>query len=90
MIKSLDALEHLVDGNLNEVNYYRRFANGSIEIMKDKEIIEKELKVIELLKTRGIGLIIPNNDLSEEHIDIQVFTKSLSAEELELIKEILL
>lgn len=44
MTKGLEALERLVDGNLNEVNYYRQFANATIEIMKDKDTIEKELK----------------------------------------------
>ncbi len=47
MSKGLEALERLVDGNLNEVNYYRQFANATIEIMKDKETIEKELKRLE-------------------------------------------
>ena len=50
MIKGLEALERLVDGNLNEVNYYRRFCDSTTYIMKDKEIIEKELKRLEELE----------------------------------------
>lgn len=60
MSKSLEALKHLVDGNLNEVNYYRQFANGFVEIMKDKEIIEKELEEYqqheEILNDYGLTL----------------------------------
>lgn len=50
MSKGLEALEHLVDGNMHEVNYYRQFSYATAEIMKDKETIEKDLKALSLLK----------------------------------------
>lgn len=50
MSKGLEALERLVDGNLNEVNYYRQFCDSTTYIMKDKQTIEKELKVLEIIK----------------------------------------
>lgn len=45
-----EALERLVDGNLNEVNYYRQFCDSTTYIMKDKEIIKKDLEILEIIK----------------------------------------
>lgn len=58
-------------------------------IINELEIVEKALKVLEIIRTRGINLIVPSNVFSNEHIDIQVFTRSLSKEELELVKEVI-
>ena len=49
--------------------------------------MRKNLIALEIIKKKGIKLIIPNNDFSNEHIDIQIFTNTLSKDELELIKK---
>ena len=51
------------------------------------DAIEKELRVVEILKSRGIALIIPDNDFSKEHFAIEVYTNTLSKEEIALLKE---
>lgn len=58
MSKGLEALERLVDGNLNEVNYYRQFCDSTTYIMKDKETIEKELKRLEELEITYSNCVI--------------------------------
>lgn len=89
MSKSLEALEHLVDGNLNEVNYYRRFANGSIEIMKDKETIEKELKSLEIIKNKKVNVdrMIFCDSCFQYNYGIAKEERHLSEEEFKLLKE---
>ena len=59
------------------------------QTIKSEEVIEKYIEVIELIESKGIKLIIPENEFSNEHIDIQVFTRHLRKEEFELIKEVL-
>lgn len=56
---------------------------------EDIDTIEKALKVLEIINNRGIKLIIPEGTFSKEHIDIQLFTNTLSKDEFELIKEVL-
>lgn len=56
MNKGLEALERLVDGNLNEVNYYRQFCDSTTYIMKDKETVEKELKVLEIIINKEVDI----------------------------------
>lgn len=84
MSKELDALENLYIAGDLRFDYVT-----SKKHKEDYNVVEKALKVIELLKTRGISLVIPNNEFSNEHIDIQVFTKTLTKEELEMIKEVI-
>lgn len=88
MSKGLEALENIGFEPLyqNEDGSYWRVRD---EDKEDFETIEKELKVLEIIRTRGINLIVPSNVFSNEHIDIQVFTRSLSKEELELVKEVI-
>ena len=50
---------------------------------------DKEHQVIEIIRKRGINLIIPENDYSGAHIDMYVYLKTLKPEELELFKEVL-
>lgn len=88
MSKELEALENIGFEPLyqNEDSSYWRVRDENKE---EFETIEKALKVLEIIKTRGISLVIPNNEFSNEHIDIQVFTKTLTKEELEMIKEVI-
>lgn len=53
-------------------------------------IIEKELKLLQLIKSRGIILRIPENDYSEEHFDIHIYTNTMSFEEICEFEEIML
>ena len=78
MSKGLEALK--------EIDIWTNISNTK-RFKEQYKTIEKELKVLELIKKQGIKLIIPNNDLSNEHIDIQIFTNTLSKDELELIKK---
>ena len=71
---SLDALERIIE------TFYDKES-------EDIKTVRKNLRVLEIIKKKGIKLIIPNNDLSNEHIDIQIFTNTLSKDELELIKK---
>lgn len=81
MSKGLEALERLVDGNLNEVNYYRLVTNGTTLILQDKDTIEKELKEYEQLKQ--LKLLPYPQENGEEYR--QCVIKRLMA--LEIIKE---
>lgn len=74
MSKGLDALERIIE------TFYDKES-------EDIETVRKNLIALEIIKKKGIKLIIPNNDFSNEHIDIQIFTNTLSKDELELIKK---
>ncbi len=83
MNKELDALKTLVS--------HRKC--GGIEFQWEREecrkTIEKALKALEVIKAKGISFVIPNNELSNEHITIEIYTKTLTSEELSLLKEVL-
>lgn len=49
----------------------------------------KEQRVIEIINKKGIKLLMPESDYSCEHITIEIYTKTLSKSELELVKEVL-
>ena len=50
---------------------------------------EDEQKVIDIIKQKGIAFLVPNSDYSNEHIHIDIYTNTLSKEELKMIKEVL-
>lgn len=86
MSKGLDALKRLVDGNLNEVNYYKLVTNGTTLILQDKEIIEQELKALELYEQSLNWLLeaIGKNEIGEAIGEINYLKKQREA--LEIIK----
>ena len=51
--------------------------------------LKKESDVVQILRNKGVKLIVPNNDFSNEHVVIEVYTKHLTKEELAAIKEVL-
>ena len=53
------------------------------------DVIEKELKALEIIRQKGIAFLVPNSDYSNEHIHIDIYTNTLSKEELEMVKEVL-
>lgn len=46
-------------------------------------------EVLDIIKTKGISFVVPNNELSSEHITIEIYTQTLTSEELSLLKEVL-
>ena len=50
---------------------------------------EDEQKVIEIIMQKGIVFLVPNSDYANEHIHIDIYTNTLSEEELEMVKEAL-
>ena len=43
-------------------------------------------RVIEIINKKGIKLLMPESDYSCEHITIEIYTKTLSKSELDLLK----
>lgn len=75
MSKGLEALERVKEG---------------FELLPSElETIEKELETLETIKKQGIILVIPDNDFTSEHIDIQIYKKHFSKEKWEALKEAL-
>lgn len=83
MSKGLKALEKIHD----HWNCCSPKNNGCDE--KDFDIIDIELKVLEIIKQKGIAFLVPNNEYSNERIHIELYTNTLSEKELKMIKEIL-
>ena len=50
----------------------------------------KAVKVLELIKNKGIMLRIPENEYSKEHFDIHIYTNTMDFEEMSLFEEIML
>ena len=44
-------------------------------------------KVLDIIKHRGIALVIPENDYSNEHITIEIYKKHVSNKEWEMLKK---
>lgn len=65
--------------------------DDDITIMSTKKAdrLKKESDVVQTLRNKGIKLIVPNNDFSNEHVVIEVYTNTLTKEELAAIKEVL-
>ena len=91
MSKGLELLERLVNALLGEDNYYKQFSASSPIILRDKEIIEKDLETLEALKKIGlrVALEIPSckdfneyNEWASRHFYVQ-----LTKTEFNLIKE---
>lgn len=60
---------------------------------KAKKLLSKEIeknRVLEIIKSRGIILRIPENDYSKEHFDIHIYTNTMSFEEICKFEEIML
>ena len=89
MSKGLEALKRLVDGNLNEVNYYRQFCDSTTYIMKDKETIEKELKALEIIKDI-CELKVYKNKLGQCFLEGTNILFPISQETYDSLKEVLL
>lgn len=85
MSKGLEALERLYSSVDTFLDYYTFH-----EALYDKQIIEKELKLLQLIKSRGIILRIPENEYSKEHFDIHIYTNTMSFEEMCEFEEIML
>ena len=41
----------------------------------------------DIIKSRGIALVIPENDYSHEHITIEIYKRHVSKEEWEMLKK---
>ena len=89
MSKGLEALKRLVDGDLNEVNYYRQFCDSTTYIMKDKETIEKELKALEIIKDI-CELKVYKNKLGQCFLEGTNILFPISQETYDSLKEVLL
>ena len=60
---------------------------------KAKKLLSKEIeknRVLEIIKSRGIILRIPENEYSKEHFDIHIYTNTMSFEEICKFEEIML
>lgn len=60
---------------------------------KAKKLLSKEIeknRLLEIIKSRGIILRIPENEYSKEHFDIHIYTNTLSFEEMCKFEEIML
>ena len=51
--------------------------------------LEKALETFVIIKQKGIAFLVPNSDYSNEHIHIDIYTNTLSEEELKMIKKVL-
>lgn len=54
------------------------------------DIVRKALKVLDLIKKKGIIMTMPESDYSNERIVAEIYINTLKKEELEMIKEVLL
>lgn len=84
MDKVLGALERLYIAGDLELDYV---LGGKQK--DDYDLVEKELKALESIKQKGIAFLVPNSDYANEHIHIDIYTNTLSKEELKMIKEVL-
>ena len=51
--------------------------------------VEKELKSLDIIKEKGIAFLVPESDYNNERIHIELYTNTLTKEQLALIKEVL-
>ena len=88
-MKGIDCLDEI----WNTIDHFNQVSNNAyidLEKLNDCfQTIECELKqaeLIKIIKQKGIALIIPDNDFSNEHITIEIYTKHLTKEQLDLFK----
>lgn len=62
----------------------------SKKVVKDLKIIEKELKAIDSIITKGVVLVIPESEyLNNERISIQIYKKHFTNEQWQKLLEVL-
>ena len=109
MLKGLEALERLVYAITHDVNAYSQYTQSQPFINKDKALVEKELKALEIIRNKGVNIgnfkamLEDWKDLTFENYinyriensyelqsDYDFETNSLTQEEYDLLKEVLL
>ena len=93
MSKGLEALERLTDDVLDKRHYYKQFSSSEPYILRDKEIIENELKekakFDTFMKRYNIDSVEELDTFFNEHLnnDIDKCSKCKELKALEIIKE---
>lgn len=91
MSKELEALNNLL--HFVALNYKKMsVADREYNDMKAEEnlkIVVKGLKALEIIEEKGIAFLVPESDYSNEHIHIDIYTNTLSEEELKTAKEVM-
>lgn len=81
MDKGLEALKRIIGCSTIE--------SHTKKWQQDYQVVEKELKALEIIEQKGIAFLVPESDYNNERIHIELYTNTLSEEQLTLIKEVL-